>query len=172
MPFLVRKIELSKWRQRKVLEGESPSAETITLDLRATGNKLSVWEIDSEIEIEEAVLAYISKCDHLETMDLVIIEPSLINDNGLKVIESTEDTPYSDFARKHRDIIELDYDSLGRVWFCIVESMKLRLESTTEQTVRFTKPKLIKILEQGISGNKINSEELKAGISKYIGSNK
>jgi hypothetical protein len=154
------------------LEGESPSAETITLDLRAIGNKLTVWEIDNEIEIEEAALAYISKCEHLETIDLVIIEPSLLNANSLKVIESTGDTLYSDFARKHRDIIELDYDSLGRVWYCIVESMRLKLKSTAEPTVRFTKPKLIKILEQGISKNKIKSEELKEGISKHLGYSK
>ena len=72
MQLLVRKINRAKWDQNNICEGESPSGDAITIDLRTKNNTLSIWEINSEDEIEDAVLALTVAGDTLNTIDIVI----------------------------------------------------------------------------------------------------
>ncbi len=109
MPLLVRKITKAKWFQNKILEGEEPSADAITSDLRTNSNCLSIWEIKSEDELEDAVLAIASSGDCLNTIDIIVINSDNIFSNKLKINESEGFTPYADFINRHRDIIDLAY---------------------------------------------------------------
>jgi hypothetical protein len=177
MPFLVRKIELSKWKQRKILRGEPPSAEAITLDLKAIGNKLSAWEIDNVDELEEAVLAIVSGGTNLETIDIVMIDIARLEAERLRINQSQGPTKYSGFSDRHRDIIgleydSLEYDSLGRVARCIIESMRFKNESVSTLTDRFTVSRLRGIFEAGIAASKIRPEDLHPDIRKYFASNR
>lgn len=124
MALFVRKIDYGKWAQRKILEGEQPSADAITNCLKTTRNTLSLWSIRDESELDEAVLAIAAQGDHLDTIDVLKINPSLISEMKLNIVESQGLTPYITFVNNHLDIVELDYVSIGIVAQIIVESIR------------------------------------------------
>src|SRR5680860_1384079 len=71
IPLLVRKIEKAKWMQNDILNGEEVSADAITNCTRTNKNKLSLWFIQDESNLDDAVLALTSQAQHLETIDTV-----------------------------------------------------------------------------------------------------
>ena len=162
MSLAVRKITFSKWNQRKILEGELPSADAITNCMKTTRNTLSTWLIADPTELEDAVLAIISPFKSLDTIDVVTIELSLLQDNNLELKASPGITHYAAFRDKHHDISNLDYDSLGRAANVIVTSIK------QNSRVRFTHAKLKKILLQGIDDGKIIETELDESLQEKI----
>ncbi|WP_024333895.1 hypothetical protein [Desulfotignum balticum] len=162
MSLLVRKIEYNKWMQRDILKGEEPSSDAITNCMRTTRNTLSVWCINDSTELEEAVLAIASQFDHLDTADFLIIEIPLLQEKHLLLNKSRGTTPYYKFADNHRDIINLDYSSLGTMAGIIVESIRRLYRE------RFTRPKLINLIKQGINDGKIQPEDLKESVRSKL----
>ena len=162
MSFLVRKIDYNKWRQRKILEGEPASADAITRCMRTTENKLSLWSINGEAGLEDAVLALAAQFDHLDAIDVLCIDLSLIQDSGLHLKESPGSTPYAEFEQNHMDIVDLDYDLLGVMAQVVIESIR------RDQSKRFTKSQLIEIIRSGVRDGKVHLSQLKCSIQKRI----
>lgn len=162
MSLIVRKIEYNKWMQRKILEGEEPSSDAITNCMRTTRNTLSVWFINDSTELEEAVLAIASQFDHLDTADFLIIEIPLLQEKHLLLDETRGITPYCKFADNHRDIINLDYSSLGAMAEIVIESIRRLYRE------RFTRTKLINLLKKGIDDGKIQPEDLKESVRSKL----
>ena len=79
MKLLVRKIKKAKWMQNNVLNGASPSADAVTGSLRTQNNTLSVWQIETSDELEDAVTAFVCQGQHLDTVDVVIFEESALS---------------------------------------------------------------------------------------------
>lgn len=162
MSFLVRKIEYSKWRQRNILEGEPASADAITGCMRTRGNKLSLWSIDNEVELEAAVLAIAAQSEHLDTIDVLCIDLSLIQDKGLRLEPSAGLTPYTAFKEKHTDIIDLDYKLLGVMAEVIIESIR------RDQRKQFTRSDLKKIITSAVEAGKVNWNDLERDVQDRI----
>jgi len=162
MAILVRKIEFAKWVQRNILEGEQPSADAITRCMRTTGNKLSLWSIDDESELEEAVLAIVAQGDHVDTIDVLSIDHSLFEDKKLPLEVSPGLTPYSGFAERHLDVTELDYVSLGLMAEVIVESIR------RNRWERFREQHLVRILADAVDRGKVQLSDLKQNVQKKI----
>ncbi len=163
MSLLVRKIAISKWRQTDIEGGKSPSADAITGCLRTSGNTLSLWAIESEKELEDAVVAIAAtQTDKLETFDITAIEQELIENSGLSVISSAGKTPYQDFVTKHRDICQLDYESLGKVASLIVESIR------NNRNQRFTKARLVNLVSEAVKAGKIQIETLEPKMQEQL----
>lgn len=162
MSLIVRKIDYNKWMKNDVLNGQDPSADAITNCMRTSKNTLSVWGINNSTELEEAVLAIASQFDHLDTADFLIIEISKLKEKELETQDSPGFTPYSDFIHKHKDIVKLDYTSLGFMAEAIVDSIKLKYHE------RFTKSQLKGIIERGIKDGKIIPESLKDNVKKKL----
>jgi hypothetical protein len=166
MSFVVRKIEYTKWRQRRILDGETPSADAITNCMRTTGNKLSLWSIADEGELEEAVIAIAAQGDHLDAIDVLTIDKSLIEERKLSLVKSRGLTPYTSFEDKHYDVVELDYNSLGLMASVIVESIRRSIEK--KRNLRFTIATLRDILTNAVSAGKVQFATLKPGVQKWI----
>jgi hypothetical protein len=162
MPFVVRKIEFSKWDQRNIFNGAPPSADAITNCMKTRGNKLSLWLISDEGEREEAVVAIASNFDHLDTIDILLINPSLITEKGLTLEPSQGDTLYQKFKDKHYNVINLDYPSLGEMAKVTIESLRLK------QWKQFRKSELINILTVAVQKDKVRWSDLKPDVRKKI----
>jgi hypothetical protein len=165
MSFLVRKIDRSKWDQRKILDGEQPSADAITRCMKTTLNTLSLWSIDAESEREEAVLAIASNFANLDAIDILLIDRSLMEEKGLALVPKTGLTPYHNFESKHLDVINLDYLSLGAMAEVTVESIR------QQRHKRFRESELIEILTNGVQAGKVQWSELKPDVQKKIPNN-
>lgn len=116
MAFLVRKISRGKWPNEPV-QKEEIEADAIS-DIRTTKNTLSLWRVESEAEIESAVLALSasSKSEQIETIDIVWIPESVFDNYGIEISEETPgDTVVEDLANNHRDLIHITYKTLGDI---------------------------------------------------------
>lgn len=162
MSLLVRKIEYQKWMQRNIREGESASADAITGCMRTTGNKLSLWSIDDEADLEEAVLAMAASFHRLDTIDVLSIDPSLVEKKGLSLEASKGLTPYAAFRENHRDVVDLDYYSLGAMAEVVIESIQM------ERKKRFTRSQLKAIVSRAVEVGKVTLSELNKSVQEDI----
>jgi hypothetical protein len=162
MALLIRKIEYNKWMERRILEGEQPSGDAITNCMKTKGNTLSLWSIDNEDELEEAVLAIAAQFNNLDAIDVLKIDPLLIQAKGLPVEACPGLTPYVGFVNNHLHVVNLDYMSLGLMADVIVES--IRQEGRKRVTFGELKRIIIKAVEEG----KIQWADLKPDVQKKI----
>jgi hypothetical protein len=162
MSLVVRKIEYIKWTQRRILEGEQPSADAITNCMKTNRNRLSVWSIDDEGELEDAVIAIVSVGTHLDTIDVLTIDKSLIEQKNLVLEKSSNPTPYFNFEERHCDVVNLDYASLGYMAEIIIESIR------QDRRKRFTEPQLKRIMTIAVETGKVEFDELEPDIKKKI----
>ena len=163
MKRFVRKIEKAKWMQNNVLNGGSPSADAVTGSLRTRNNTLSVWQIETSDELEDAVTAFVCQGQHLDTVDVVVFEESALLERHLKFQKEPADTPLKSFKDRHYDVCELDYDSLGQFSEVIVDS--LRSKDTTK---RFTKGKLKELVKRAVADGKVALEKLNEKIASAV----
>ena len=103
-----------------------------------------------------------SQFDHLDTIDILTVEDSLFENTGLRLKKELGVTPYEQFAERHWDVEDLTYSSLGTMANVIIE------EINREHKTRFTKKKLIEIIQKGIDSNKISRDRLKNGVEKHL----
>lgn len=169
MKRFVRKIERGKWTEKKVwmkndtLNGGSPSADAVTGSLRTQNNTLSVWQIETFGELEDAVTAFVCQGQRLDTIDVVIFEESALSERHLKFQKEPADTPLKSFNDRHYDVCELDYHSLGQFSEVIVDSLRSK-----ETTKRFTKAKLKELVKRAVADGKVALEDLNEKIASAV----
>lgn len=160
--MLIRKIDKAKWLNGDTPR-EPPSADAITNDLRTSKNTLSVWRINDEKELEEAVLAIVSGQDHLETIDVVMLDDDFFVKCSIATETTKGQTPVADLVDTHRDVCQLDFWTIGMVAEHIVENIK------KNKLKRFTKAKLKQIIQNAIAKKRIELSDLTEDIRKKMG---
>jgi hypothetical protein len=158
----VRKIEKAKWYQLDILNGEDISADAITICTKTKDNRLSVWRIDSEEKVDEAALAIISAHDHLDTIDIVIISPDYLHENGIASKQSDGNTRIDGLRKAHFDLIELTYDKLGILGHHIVHKLR------TEKSKRYTVSSQKNLLSQAIDAGRLKKEDLNESVRRKL----
>jgi len=162
MSLLVRKINKAKWLQVDISTTDDVSSDAITNCLKTTKNTLSVWKIDTEEDLEQAVLALVANQDHLDTIDVVILQEDSLNEYNLNIVASPGDTPVESLVEAHRDIADLTFSRLGNVKDHIVERIR------NEHIKRFTVGNLKKLIKKSIEDGLLKKEDLKESIQKKI----
>lgn len=163
MSLLVRKIELGKWKQNQDLnELNNISADVITNCLKTKGNTISTWKIDSEDNLSDAVLAMISTCQHLDTINVVCLSGEVVTGNGLELNETPAKTPIEKFNNTHVDICNLTYLKIGKVADIIRDIV------INDKYVRYTSNQLKGILQQAIANKILIKDQLAPDVQKKI----
>ena len=162
MSVLVRKIDRAKWLQNDIANGEEVSADAITNCMRTKANTLSVWKIDSASSLNDAVLAMASQFDHLDTIDVIVLDDSELEKAGLNIVATPGNTPIRRLADFHRDIAALTYRTLG-----VVADFTTRCFQ--QQNVRrFTRGQLISLLKGAIGQGDIAQSDLKEHVRSAL----
>lgn len=159
----VRKINSAKWEQNDIRSGEDISADAITSCLRTSGNILSVWEIDSENRLEEAILAMVSAGDHLATMDFAVMNAGHLLDNDIESENNEGNTLVHDLRDTHRHLVELTYPKLGTIACHIVDCFK------EEKIHRYRIAALKGVLQTAIDKDRLDADDLSVSIKKNLG---
>lgn len=159
--MLVRKINRAKWMSGDNIK-EPPAADAITGCLRTTKNTLSVWRINNEAELEEAVLAIVSGQDHLEAIDVVMLEDEYFVKCAISTEETEGLTPVTDLKDTHIDLCSLDFWTIGMVAEHIIERIK------KDKLKRFREAELTKIIKNAIAKKRLELADLKEGIQKKL----
>jgi len=162
MSLLIRKINKAKWYQVDIENDSDVSADAITNCLRTIENTLSVWHINSEEDLDKAILALVSNQDHLETIDIVILEESSIQNYNISIVATPGETPIEELAKIHRHLVELTFSKIGAIKDHIVERIR------TEHLKRYTKGTLKKLIQAAIEEEKIELDDLKKSVREKI----
>jgi hypothetical protein len=162
MSLLVRKINLAKWKQVDLDKTDDVSADAITNCLKTTGNTLSVWHIETEADLDSAILAIVANQDHLDKIDVVFLDEPTLTKYNLKIVANKGRTAVESLNDTHRDIAELNYTKLGQVKDQIVHCLR------NSKHKRYTVNTLKKILNDAIEKGLIQKENLKESLRKDI----
>ena len=161
MGFLVRKINISKWPQNGEKDVFKVASDAITICLKSSGNTLSVWKIDKEQNLEEAVLALASGFQHLEAIDVVMLEEDKIKE-GIEAKQTVGQTPVKDLENTHFDLINLNYYTIGLIAESIIKEIEVK------RVKRFTIGKLNLILNDAIANGRLKREDLKESVASKL----
>ena len=121
--FFARKIALSKWKKAEEACAINNTiddfpADTLTVDLKASGNELSIWCVDA---LDDAVLAMMTnEKAHLETINILYLDDI----NGLMTKDTKGNTFVKDLQDKHKDIYNLNYKEIGNVAIKFLDAFK------------------------------------------------
>ena len=161
MGLLVRKINRSKWPQDDEKNVFKVASDAITICLKSCGNTLSVWEIDNEQNLDEAVLALASGFQHLESIDVVMLESDRLQAE-IKSKQTKGQTPVKDLENTHFDLIDLNYYTIGLVAEHIIEKLRQK------KIKRYTISDLKKILNTAIATGRLKREDLNASVANKL----
>ena len=142
MGLLVRKINRSKWPQEDEKNVFKVASDAITICLKSCGNTLSVWEIDNEQNLDEAVLALASGFQHLESIDVVMLESDRLQAE-IKSKQTKGQTPVKDLEH-------------------IIEKLRQK------KIKRYTISDLKKILNTAIATGRLKREDLNASVANKL----
>jgi len=162
MGLLVRKINRGKWPKVDNNDVFEISSDAITSCLRSTKNTLSVWEINSENDLDEAVLALVANFQRLESIDVVLLDGQDLIKANVKCIQTKGITPVKDLEDTHYDLSELDYFRVG----LIAEHISKRI--FLKKIKRYTITDLKRILVKAIDENRLSLEDLNESVRKKI----
>ena len=161
MSYLVRKIERSRWNGSDVA-GSRVKADVVASCIRPNSSALSVWFAENKSDIAQAKLAMLAAMNKLATIDLVILPIGDVREAGLKVVTTLPKTGPESLRPLHRDIHDLDLDSLKVVAQIIQEHI------VGSKTERLTRETCKQILESAIRNNVFGAADLHADIAKHL----
>lgn len=162
MSYLIRKIQRSKWDQVDLSQTDDVSADAITLCLKTTSNSLSVWRIDNEDDLDQAVLAIVANQDHIDTIDVIWMDEHKLREIGIELLCSPGITPVPHLVDTHVDIAKLTYSKIGLLKDEVVQCIN------SARVKRYTVAAIKKILLDSIEKKLIAIEDLKESVRNKI----
>lgn len=174
MTIFVRKINKSKWPSEEDLESKNDAeilpmlkADALTSCLRTSQNELSLWAVKdaTEEEIEKAILALItnSRLERLDRIQVVYFEENAINELGVNLKKSPGDTVISTYAELHQDMIELNYEKLGKVNCLITSALR------ENKIKKYNEKYLTNILKKAIASGLVDQKKLHVSLQYKLG---
>lgn len=148
MGVCVRKINKSKWPEEELLDVNTDDdilpllkADALTSCLRTSKDELSLWTVEntSDQEIEKAILALItnSRLERLDRIQVVYFEEDNVSKLGLTLKKSPGDTIISTYSNLHQDMIELNYEKMGKVGTLITSALRdKRIKKYSERELK------------------------------------
>jgi hypothetical protein len=167
MGLLIRMIEKQKWEKVDLVQlgYKKTPGDTITTELKTSANTLSLWFVDNVSELFKAVLALAVGRNKITRLDIMIFEEYDLVQNGL-IVENTPENghcPIEEYNDFHYDIINLDFEKLGKISELIISNLNL-----TEKCIRFDKSKISDILYDAYSKGAFSLEELSESLVKDL----
>lgn len=153
MSLLARKISRSHWSD-SVTDVSDIGADAITLSMRTTRNAMSVYEIPSITNINDAFLAISSNFQRLESFDIVTMEKHDLDNLNINCIQNKGSTPVEALKDAHLDISGLCYSKLGTI------ANYIACRILENHSIRRTRSQLKDILNKAIQDGRLNPATL------------
>lgn len=132
-------------------------------ELKTDNNRLSVWVVEDDNDLDDAFIALGSNCEHIGTVTAVSICPEDLKDIEIEAVEGL--TPTIGINEKHRDIMNLTYCSLGTVIKSIIVGLN------KGKYYRKNKAKMKELLVEAYKNNKLDIENMSSSLRDEILSN-
>lgn len=148
MSLLVRKVNRNNW-DVNVTNVSHICADAITNCMKTKKNSMSVYEITSEADINEAFLVIASTFDHADAFDVVLMEKEEIMNLNMNLIQNPGITPIQSLENTHYDISNLSYSKLGIIADYIIGRIR------DNRIIRCTKGELREIFKEAITNGRL-----------------
>lgn len=166
MKDVVRKYSRSKWKERPFPDGSDLSADALSSCLRTSDGKLSVWCChDTEEDRQEAVLALATSGQHLETMDVIVLDRKTIEHEGYSLVESEAGglSPVLELNQRHADVCELSAQKVVK----FAEFLAPMIRDGSE-CKRYTRAQLLDLVRDAAMGGRVDLSDLHEGVRNAI----
>lgn len=154
MGALLRAVRFRRWDRP---DGEWLPAEQIHSDplgdLNTVENKLSIWLVDDELNLDRIATALAANREDLDKIDCALIDEQILTAGGFSLKPSEGDTPDL-VANKlwHRNVIELSGDGLVDLATVILENMTRK---------GYGREDIKGLIAQGLASKRIDYSKLK-----------
>ena len=126
--FLAHKITYSKWRKFLNASVNQIPADSITADLRTSGNTLSFWYCGGDqvtrANLEQASLAMATEFEKSNKVDLIWLSKESLEQGGYQVRQTDGQTQIPELVSLHYDVCNIDYQLLGDMARRIQEAIR------------------------------------------------
>lgn len=174
MGVCVRKISKSKWPAEEILADKTDEeilpflkADALTSCLRTSKDELSLWTVEntSEEEITKAILALItnSRLERLDRIQVVYFDEDNVTQAGLTLKKTPGDTVISTYTNLHQDMIELNYERMGKVSGLITSALRDR------RIKKYNEKELSKMLVEAIKSGLVDQKKLHMFLQHKLG---
>lgn len=133
MAYYIRKISRNKWQSTPLSNDEETArneilnvtADAITNCIKTTENKLSLWRVESKNDVIDDIVPIITAFERPDTCDIIYIDESFFNDEGIELEQSDTDanTPLNEFKQFHYNAIVNNYLGLGKFAKIVLKSL-------------------------------------------------
>ena len=152
-------VRRGRWSNPSLAGGLASSRQGDALgDFDTKSNKLSVYLVDSEDEIQQVVAGLAAGRKNLSNFDYTVIEADLLSKMNLQAVQSPGGTPHHGANDLHHDIVNLTANDI----FELVQSIDLC------DVERYSAPKVKAVLERSIRDGYIITEKLKDSLSRKL----
>jgi len=158
MNYLVRKIARAKWAVPMFATNDTIiAADAVTGCLRTSKNTLSFWQSHSEekedSDIKDVVLALVSNMERLDTLDIIVIPKSDLDDFPFEATKGN--TPVIALQDRHLDMVKLTLEKLNQLARYIASKVRAEI-----RCYRFRKKELEAIVIQAVREGRLKLENL------------
>ena len=109
---LVRQRRWAVFPEIEWLEPGELQADAM-LDLQSSGNRLSVYRVDSDADVERVVVALAANRDHVANLDYAVFDDDELLEQGVAVTQLQGETPDDTANMLHHDVGELTVEKLA-----------------------------------------------------------
>jgi hypothetical protein len=167
--YVARKITRAKWTPPLIANSSNAiRADAITACLRTHRDTLSLWTCvdNSKDGAREPVLALASMFERIDSLEVVILDRSLLEGEGFHFEETKSDTPVVSLKQRHLDLVNLTSNSLVR--FAEILCPIIREKYGIGDTYTFTKKEVRKILADAVLAGQITQNDLQDKVREEI----
>ena len=161
MSLFVRKINRNNWPTIPTPVPDIGS-DAITGCMRTAGNSMSLYEINSEADADEAFLALVSNFDSIETFDIMLMDRAQFTALGMNLIQSPGVTPVQSLRNTHWDVTDLTYNKLAPIAGYMLTCFQ------ADKHDRRTKGKLKTILKKAVTEGRLDPSTLKEKVRNEL----
>lgn len=138
------------------------SADVTTNEFRTNNSALSVWQINSISDLDEAALAISMGSQNLEATKLIFFDAKKLSDSPLVLRKSQGVTAVPDLVNTHRDICEITHAGLDVLLRIYVDSVN------NKNWKQYRKSELSEIIKRALNAGRIDSEQINDRLKQSI----
>lgn len=165
MGLFVRMLEKQKWERLIGVGHIKTPADTLQSELKTDSNNLSLWLVENDVDLTNAVLALAVARNKITRLDIFVTDQVDFEQRGLNTENTPKNglSPYNSFNDNHYDLVNIDYEKLGILSQMIIDSVP-----NPKKVIRYGKGVIENILYQGYTEHKFDIEELSERLQEDI----